>query len=66
MRLLSRDDCSHRLRQDNVPLKEKLDQILAWIDMPLETRPQFITGTRHVFLTAVLIQMTYHSVRALP
>ena len=66
MRLLSRDDCSHRVRQDNVPLKEKLDQILAWIDMPLETRPQFITGTGHVSLTTVLIEMAYYSVRALP
>ncbi|RPD62707.1 Phosphodiest-domain-containing protein [Lentinus tigrinus ALCF2SS1-7] len=28
--------------KDKVPLKEKLDQILAWIDMPLEKRPQFI------------------------
>ena len=66
MRLLSRDDCSHRVRQDNVPMKEKLDQILAWIDMPLETRPQFITGTRHVAVTTVLIDMAYCSVRALP
>ncbi|KAI0769919.1 Phosphodiest-domain-containing protein [Fomes fomentarius] len=28
--------------RDRVPLQEKLDQILAWIDLPLETRPQFI------------------------
>ncbi|CDO76499.1 hypothetical protein BN946_scf184622.g7 [Trametes cinnabarina] len=28
--------------KDKVPLKEKLDQILAWIDLPLEKRPQFI------------------------
>ncbi|KAI1794902.1 Phosphodiest-domain-containing protein [Ganoderma leucocontextum] len=28
--------------KDHVPLKEKLDQILSWIDMPIETRPQFI------------------------
>jgi hypothetical protein len=30
--------------QDKVPLSEKLDQIMAWIDLPLETRPQFISG----------------------
>ncbi|KAH9889967.1 Phosphodiest-domain-containing protein [Cubamyces lactineus] len=28
--------------RDKVPLKEKLDQILTWIDLPLEQRPQFI------------------------
>ncbi|TFK87336.1 Phosphodiest-domain-containing protein [Polyporus arcularius HHB13444] len=28
--------------KDKVPLQEKFDQILAWIDMPLEKRPQFI------------------------
>ncbi|OSD07488.1 Phosphodiest-domain-containing protein [Trametes coccinea BRFM310] len=28
--------------KDKVPLKEKLDQILAWIDLPLDKRPQFI------------------------
>ena len=30
--------------QDKVSLQDKLDQILAWIDMPLEKRPQFIMG----------------------
>ncbi|KAI0647781.1 Phosphodiest-domain-containing protein [Trametes meyenii] len=28
--------------RDKVPLKEKLDQIVSWIDLPLEKRPQFI------------------------
>ncbi|CAA7262984.1 unnamed protein product [Cyclocybe aegerita] len=28
--------------KDKVPLREKLDQILYWIDLPLETRPQLI------------------------
>lgn len=28
--------------RDRVPLKEKLDQITAWIDLPLEERPQLI------------------------
>ncbi|KAH9841758.1 Phosphodiest-domain-containing protein [Rhodofomes roseus] len=28
--------------KDKVPLKEKLDQITAWIDLPLDERPQFI------------------------
>ncbi|KAI0771197.1 Phosphodiest-domain-containing protein [Trametes elegans] len=28
--------------RDKVPLQEKLDQILAWIDLPIEERPQFI------------------------
>ena len=30
--------------QDKVPLSEKLDQILRWIDFPLDTRPQLIMG----------------------
>ena len=30
--------------QDKVPLAEKLDQILRWIDFPLDTRPQLIMG----------------------
>lgn len=33
------------LYQDKVPLKEKLDQITAWIDLPIEERPQLIMGT---------------------
>ncbi|KAF7298845.1 Type I phosphodiesterase nucleotide pyrophosphatase [Mycena indigotica] len=28
--------------KDKVPLAEKLDQLLAWIDLPLETRPQLL------------------------
>ncbi|KAI8978778.1 Phosphodiest-domain-containing protein [Trametes punicea] len=28
--------------KDKVPLEEKLDQIIAWIDLPLEKRPQLI------------------------
>ncbi|KAI0916843.1 hypothetical protein AcW2_007127 [Taiwanofungus camphoratus] len=28
--------------RDRVPLKEKLDQIMTWIDMPIERRPQLI------------------------
>jgi hypothetical protein len=31
--------------QDKVPLEEKLEQILTWIDLPLEKRPQLILGT---------------------
>lgn len=27
-----------------MPLKEKHDQIMAWIDLPLERRPQLIMG----------------------
>ena len=34
-----------RLYQDKVPLKKKLDQITAWIDLPIEERPQLIMGT---------------------
>ncbi|KAF9454872.1 Phosphodiest-domain-containing protein [Macrolepiota fuliginosa MF-IS2] len=30
--------------RDHVPLDEKLDQILQWIDLPLEERPQLITA----------------------
>lgn len=30
--------------QDEVPLSEKLDQIMAWVDLPLENRPQFISS----------------------
>jgi hypothetical protein len=30
--------------QDKVPLSEKLDQILQWVDLPLEKRPQLIMG----------------------
>ncbi|KAF9783811.1 alkaline-phosphatase-like protein [Thelephora terrestris] len=30
--------------RDKVPLGEKLDQIMAWIDLPLEKRPQFISA----------------------
>jgi hypothetical protein len=32
------------MSQNNVPLSEKLDQIMAWIDLPLQDRPQFISG----------------------
>ena len=32
------------LHQNHVPLGEKLDQIMTWIDLPLEKRPQFISG----------------------
>lgn len=35
---------SHNL-QEPVTLNEKLDQIMAWIDLPLEERPQFISGS---------------------
>ena len=28
--------------QDHVPLQEKLDQLLTWIDLPLEERPQLL------------------------
>ncbi|KAJ7069556.1 alkaline-phosphatase-like protein [Mycena amicta] len=28
--------------KDKVPLKEKLDQLIEWIDLPLETRPQLL------------------------
>jgi len=30
--------------RDHVPLSEKLDQIMAWIDLPLAERPQFIAA----------------------
>ncbi|KXN88101.1 hypothetical protein AN958_07560 [Leucoagaricus sp. SymC.cos] len=30
--------------RDRVPLDEKLDQIVQWIDLPLEERPQLILG----------------------
>ena len=30
--------------QEPVTLGEKLDQTMAWIDLPLEERPQFISG----------------------
>ncbi|KAF8906136.1 Phosphodiest-domain-containing protein [Mucidula mucida] len=30
--------------KDKVPLQEKLDQIMAWIDLPFEQRPQLIMG----------------------
>lgn len=30
--------------KDKVPMKEKHDQIMSWIDLPLEKRPQFIMG----------------------
>ena len=32
------------LHQDKVPLKEKLDQIMRWVDLPLDNRPQLIMG----------------------
>nr|GAT49279.1 type I phosphodiesterase nucleotide pyrophosphatase [Mycena chlorophos] len=28
--------------KDKVPMKEKLDQLVSWIDLPLETRPQLL------------------------
>jgi len=31
--------------RDKVPLQEKLDQILQWIDMDIDERPQLILGT---------------------
>ena len=40
--------------QDKVSLQDKLDQILAWIDMPLEKRPQFIMGMCITTLDEVL------------
>ena len=30
--------------QETVTLSEKLNQILEWIDLPLDERPQFISG----------------------
>jgi hypothetical protein len=30
--------------KDHVPLSAKLDQILAWVDLPLEKRPQLLMG----------------------
>jgi hypothetical protein len=35
--------------QNKVPLKEKLDQIIDWIDLPLEERPQLIMGASLAF-----------------
>ena len=32
------------LRQEDISLSEKLDRIMAWIDLPLGERPQFISG----------------------
>lgn len=31
--------------QNRVSLKEKLDQVLNWIDLPLDQRPQLVLGT---------------------
>lgn len=30
--------------RDKVPMQEKHDQIMTWVDMPIETRPQLILG----------------------
>ena len=30
--------------QNHVPMKEKHDQIMEWLDMPFEERPQLILG----------------------
>ena len=38
--------------QDKVPLSEKLDQILQWIDLPLNARPQLIMGNYTVAWTS--------------
>jgi len=30
--------------QDKVPLGQKLDQLMKWIDLPFDKRPQFLMG----------------------
>ena len=45
--------------RDKVPLKEKLDQLMEWIDLPLELRPQLIMGefigpVQHLRLTGTV------------
>lgn len=47
--------------QDKVPLQEKLDQILEWIDLPIETRPQFIMGLSILSLSMVQLLTLYNS-----
>ncbi len=34
----------HYLLQDKVPLSVKLNQLLSWIDLPSEERPQLLMG----------------------
>lgn len=49
--------------QNKVPLKDKLEQLLEWIDMPLETRPQLILGrlllTLSMFYNSRLFLVAY-------
>lgn len=35
--------------QDKVPLKEKHDQLMAWIDLPFDQRPQLLMGPSQFF-----------------
>ena len=44
------------IAKNHVPLSAKLDQILAWVDLPLEKRPQLIMGRSSTsYLRPVLI-----------
>lgn len=43
-----------------MPLKEKLDQITAWIDLPLEERPQLIMGNYSKLPCVILNNHTAH------
>ena len=45
-------------------MQVKLDQILAWIDLPLEKRPQLITGLHMNGSFACLSLIEEYSVRA--
>jgi hypothetical protein len=49
--------------KNHVPLSVKLDQILAWVDLPVEKRPQLLMGTsQHPLAFGLLLIFFFRSV----
>ena len=43
--------------KNKVPLSEKLDQVLKWIDLPLDERPQLIVGQSNLKYAAAIASL---------
>lgn len=53
--------------QDKIPLKVKHDQLMAWIDLPFDERPQLMMGAfRSVVEMGFFLTSWIQSVRAIP
>jgi hypothetical protein len=53
--------------QDKIPLKVKHDQLMAWIDLPFDERPQLLMGAfRSVIEMSFSLNSWILSVRTVP